>query len=108
MISTPLLGQRVHVVLDRVDLVLEDHRGAGAGGFGRIRGQRRDEADLNTVHVENDRVLDLGIQRVVLAQIEIAGQHGEIDCLQEPDEVIGAVVEFVVADRHSVEADGLP
>jgi hypothetical protein len=75
--------------------------------FPRVRRQRRDDADLNAVHVEDDACPRPRRRARVLAQVEVAGQDREIDHLQEADEVVGAVVEFVVADRHGVEADGL-
>ena len=41
-----LLGQRVHVALQRVDLFLEDDGIAGRGNLHRVARERRDDADL--------------------------------------------------------------
>jgi hypothetical protein len=100
-------GQRVDIFLQRFDLIHEDDVFAGRGDFLRVRGQRRDDADLNAVHIEDQRVADAPGKRGFRADVEVAGDDREGHRVQERHDTFGAVVELVVAQRHGVEADGL-
>jgi hypothetical protein len=107
MMSTPSAGQRVDVFLNRFDLIHEDDGFAGRGDFLRVRGQRRDDADLNAVHVEDQRVADAARKRGFPLTSRLPETTGNRHRVQERDDAFGAVVELVVAQRHGVEADGL-
>jgi hypothetical protein len=50
---------------------------------------------------------DLAVQDVRLAEVEVARDDRELDQVDEFRELLRAVVELVVADRHGVEADGV-
>ena len=91
-------GQRRH-------LVLEGHVRPGRRGLDRVRRQRRDDADPLAADVQHDVIGNLARQHVRRADVDVAGDHREADPVDEFGQFLGAVVEFVVADRHDVEAD---
>lgn len=88
------------------DVVLEDHVGTGGRGFRRIGRQRRDDADLLVALLDHHLLDDLVLQ-VRLRQVQVAGQDRELDPVGQHGQPFRSVVEFVVAHRHRVIADGV-
>ena len=92
-------GGAAHILGDLVELHV-----AHFGDFRRIFGGGADDANLFTADFSDDGALDLAGQIGVAADIEIAADDGKFGGLDEFQEFLGTVIEFVVAGGDHVEA----
>ena len=97
--------ERRDLARERRDLVLERDVGTGARGVDRIGRERRDDPDLPPADLEHDMAAHAPRKTVRPRDIDVARHHRKVDPVEEIREAVGAVVEFVIADRHRIEAD---
>ena len=95
------IGDRL---LEVFDLVLEGDLVAGRGGLVGIGGENGDDGDLLAAQVLDDVGVVLAGQDASLCGDGVSGDDREFGRLDELEQFLRSVVEFVVADRHGVEA----
>ncbi len=102
-----LVLQFLHRALEIGDLILEGDLVAWRGGFARIGGENGHHADLLAAHVLDDIALELVLQLRAVGNLGVAGNDRELGGVDKLQKFCRAVIEFMVADCHGVEADAV-
>ena len=101
-----LVGQILNIRLEAFHVILKDHARPRRGGFGGVHGQGRHDADPFAAQIQDRDIVHLAVQQIGPGQVEIARQDRKIRAVRQHGQPLGSVVEFVIADRHRVIADG--
>ncbi len=118
-----VLAQQIHRGLGRGDFIAEPQLADVGGDVGHVLQHQPHHGDqllaLGQVVDVGDRALLVAVEGVdderlevggvaqirVVAGIQVGGQHREVDPLDEAGQLLVVQIEFVVAQRHGVEAE---
>ncbi len=97
-------GQGLGLSGEAVDHVLEHDVVAGRGGFIGVFGKRRNEADLFAADFHDMGARNAAFEQGLVFDIGVTRNQRVFDSVEQGGQLFGAVVEFVVAHGHQVDA----